>query len=68
MRCLGERVLGEHLFYGLTKGGPTSSTHAAKLASSDDYTSARNSHQSWGIPEEPCLATKILQRFTFIGF
>lgn len=42
MRHLGERVLGEHLFYGLTNIGPIASIHAAKRASSDTYTSAGN--------------------------
>lgn len=42
MRHLGERVLGEHLFYGLTNIGPIASIHAVKHASSDTYTSSGN--------------------------
>lgn len=40
MRRVEERILGKHLFHGLTNMGPTSSIHAAKFASSDSYSSA----------------------------
>lgn len=58
-----ERVPREHLFYGLTIVGSTSSTQAAKIASSDDDTSMEGGHQSGALSEEPCLAINILQSF-----
>lgn len=64
MRCFEEKVTGKRLFYGLTNECPTFSTHAAKFASSDDYISEeRVVIKPEDLPEEPCLAIQVLQRF-----
>lgn len=63
MRCFEEKVTGEHLFYGLTSVGPTSSTHAAICFIEWPYLWEKVVINPGEMPEETCLAINVLQRF-----